>query len=349
MAAPRTYSRPETEPLAPEPGPDARRTGCARLGRRTKELTPRLTERDIAVLDHAEIDRLSARDLVASGVTCVINVAPSASARYPNLGPSVLTAAGVHLVDAPGAPLFDELADGEEITVEGGRVLRAGRLVADGQIVAADTAAQALDHARSGIDAALDAFVTNTMAHLQRERALLSESLTPPELRTPFRGRPALVVARGGSAADDLAGLRSFICERRPVLVAVDGGADVMSRAGLRAEVIVGDMDSVSDRALVTGAELVVHAYRDGGAPGTERVRALGLSHMLLRAPGTSEDAALLLAAELGARPVVSIGSGLGLAEFLDRGRPGMSSSLLTRLRLGDILVDARGLGAVLR
>jgi uncharacterized membrane-anchored protein len=346
LAAPRTPSRPVTEPL---PGADARRTGFARLGRSTKELTPRLTERDIAVLDHAEIDRLSARELVDSGVTCVINVAPSTSARYPNLGPSVLTAAGVHLVDAPGAPLFDELADGDAISVEGGRVLRAGRLIADGNVVTADTAAKALDHARSGIDGALDAFVTNTMAHVQHERALLSEPLTMPGLRTAFRGRPALVVARGGSAADDLVGLRSFILKQSPVLVAVDGGADVMARAGFRADVIVGDMDSVSDHVLASGAELVVHAYRDGGAPGAKRMRSLGLAHTLLRAPGTSEDAALLLAAELGARPVVSIGSGLGLADFLDRGRPGMSSSLLTRLRLGDVLVDARGLGALLR
>ena len=170
-----------------------------------------------------------------------------------------------------------------------------------------------------------------------------------PQLRTPFGG--------GRHSWWLVAALPTTIwpgCARSSANAtrcssAVDGGADVMARAGLRAEVIVGDMDSVSDRALATGAELVVHAYRDGGAPGTERVRALGLSHMLLRAPGTSEDAALLLSAELGARPVVSINSGLGLADFLDRGRPGMSSSLLTRLRLGDILVDARGLGAVLR
>ena len=301
------------------------------------------------MIDHPEIDRLSARDLVESGVVCVINVAPSASGRYPNLGPSVLVEAGVHLVDAPGAPLFASLVEGDEIEVAGARVQRDGRLLAEGTVIGPAGVAEALERGRAATDTALDAFVANTMTHLRAERGLLAEPLELPALRTEFRDRPALVVARGGGALADLRALHSFVRDRRPVLVAVDGGADVMAEAGLEGEVIVGDMDSVSDRALGTGAELVVHAYGDGRAPGAQRLTALGMTHAIVRAPGTSEDAALLMAAEKGARPVVSVGSGLGLVDFLDRGRSGMASTFLTRLRLGDVLVDARGLGELLR
>ena len=349
MALPRTPPRADTRPRASDGAGAARCVGRARLGRRTKELTGRLAVGDIAVIDHAELDRLSAQDLVRSGVLCVINVAPSASGRYPNLGPSILTEAGVRLVDAPGAPLFTSVSDGDEIVVEGGRIRCDGQLVGEGIVVGPAAAARALERGRAAIDTELDAFVTNTMAHLRAERDLLAEPLDVPVLRTELRDRPALVVVRGGDALADLRALHSFVRDQHPVLIAVDGGADVMAAAGLRAEVIVGDMDSVSDRALGAGAELVVHAYEDGRAPGAGRLTALGLTHALVRAPGTSEDAALLLAAEKGARPVVSVGSGLGLVDFLDRGRSGMASTLLTRLRLGDVLVDARGLGTLLR
>ena len=349
MALPRTPPGADTHSLVLDRGGEIRHAGRARLGQRTKQLTGRLAAGDIAVIDHAELDRLSAQDLAGSGVGCVVNVAPSASGRYPNLGPSILVEAGVHLVDAPGAPLFASLSGGEEIEVEGGRIWRGRRLLAEGTVVGPAAAARALERGNAAIDAALEAFVANTTAHLLAERDLLAEPLELPALRAEFRDRPALVVVRGGDALADLRALRSFVRDRHPVLVAVDGGADVMAAAGLHAEVIVGDMDSVSDRALRVGAELVVHAYGDGRAPGAERLTALGLTHALVRAPGTSEDAALLLAAEKGARPVVSVGSGLGLVDFLDRGRSGMASTLLTRLRLGDVLVEARGLAMLLR
>ena len=51
----------------------------------------------------------------------------------------------------------------------------------------------------------------------------------------------------------------------------------------------------------------------------------------------------MLLAAEKGARLIVSVGSQFNLLEFLDRNREGMSSTFLTRLRIGEILVDAKG------
>lgn len=328
-------------------GDDARHVGPARLDRRTKRLVGRLAPGDIAVIDHAGIDRLSAEGLVAGGGACVVNVASSSSTRYPNLGPSVLVAAGVHLVDAPGAPLFETLADGDDLVVEGGRVITEGRVLAHGSVVDERAVAEALGAARGEVEAALEAFVANTMDHLRAERELLAGPIDVPALGTEFANRPALVVARGSGVPADLRALRPFVGGERPVLVGVDGGADALLEVGLSADVIVGDMDSASDEVLLGGAELVVHRFGDGRAPGGERLRRLGLAHHVVSTAGTSEDAALLLAAEKGARPVVSVGSGMGLTDLLDRGRPGMASSLLTRLRLGENLIDARGLRAL--
>lgn len=328
---------------------ETRVVGRVRLDRRTKRLVGRLSPGEIAVVDHAGIDRLSAEDLVRAGVACVVNVAASASAHYPNLGPSILVAAGVHLVDAPGAPLFERLGDGDELAVEGGRVIDDGQVLAQGSVVDRAAVDEALAAGRGEVDRALEAFVSNTMDHLLAERDLAAGPIALPSLRTEFRGRPAVVVARGTGVPGDLSALRPFLRAERPALVGVDGGADALLEAGLRADVIVGDMDSASDRALQGGAELVVHCYRDGRAPGAARLSALGLAHEMVSTPGTSEDAGLLLAAEKGARPVVSVGSGIGLADLLDRGRSGMASTLLTRLRLGEILVDAKGIGLLSR
>ena len=348
MAVPQTSARVESGPAAAAvSGPERaapRVSGPARLGPRTKRLVERLSPGDIAILDHPAIDRLSAEELVASGVGCVVNVSPSSSVRYPNRGPSILAAAGVHLVDMPGAPLFAELEEGDPIVVEGGRLTQGGRRVAEGRVLDRETVAREAAAARREVVVTLESFVGNTLTHLRAERGLFGDGLDLPPLDTDFRDRPALIVVRGTGHARDLPALAGFISEQKAALVGVDGGADALLATGLIPDVIVGDMDSASDRALASGAELLVHAYRDGRAPGRARVDALGLPCKLVAAPGTSEDAALLIAAEKGARPVVTVGSPVGLVECLERGREGMASTLLARLVLGDLLVDARGI-----
>jgi uncharacterized membrane-anchored protein len=158
-----------------------------------------------------------------------------------------------------------------------------------------------------------------------------------------MRDRHVLVVVRGYRYREDLRALRPYIREYRPVLLAVDGGADALLEAGYRPDVIIGDMDSVSDEALQAGAELVVHAYPDGRAPGMARLQGLGLDAARLPAPGTSEDVALLVADARGASLIAVVGTHWTLEEFLDKGRPGMASTVLTHLRVGSKLVNARG------
>ncbi len=318
-------------------------TGTARLGRRTKHLTKRLSPGDVAVIDHTDLDRVSAEELLESGVRVVVNVAPSQSGRYPNPGPLLLVRGGVRLIDAPGAPLFDELADGDLITVRGASVFRNGSCVAQGRALGVRELEHALTDQKTRVDKALREFADNTMRYLRDEGSLLAEGIDFPLLRTRFRDRHALVIARGPGHKRDLRMVRPYIRDFKPVLIAVDGGADALLEAGHRPDVIVGDMDSVSDDALRCGAEVVVHAYQDGTAPGAPRLVELGVEHEVVVVPGISEDVAMLLAYEKGAELIVAVGTHFNLIEFLERNRSGMSSTFITRLRVGEILVDAKG------
>jgi uncharacterized membrane-anchored protein len=318
-------------------------TGPARLDRRTKHLTKRLSASDIAIIDHRDIDRVSAEELVESGVRVVVNVAESQSGRFPNPGPLLLVRGGVRLIDAPGADLFDVVSDGERLSVRGGSIFRNGTCLVTGRILREPDLELALDRGRDRVTEALQEFAENTMRYLREEGRVLAEGVDFPVLQTSFRDRHALVVARGPGYKRDLAIVRPYIRDFKPVLVAVDGGADALLDAGYRPDVVVGDMDSVSDQALRSARELVVHAYADGGAPGAERLVGLELRHDVVSAPGISEDVALLLAYEKGAELIVAVGTHFNLVEFLERDRAGMSSTFVARLKVGEILIDAKG------
>jgi uncharacterized membrane-anchored protein len=318
-------------------------TGPVKLDRRTKRLVHRLGEDDVAVVDHADIDRVTAEELIRSGVRVVVNVAESVSGRFPNPGPLLLVRGGVRLIDAPGAPLFDELGDGEPVTIRGASIFRNGTCLASGRALDAGRLEATLAEQRARATDALQTFAENTLQYLREEGGLLAEGIQFPSLKTRFRERQALVVARGPGYKRDLGIVRSYVRDFRPVLIGVDGGADALLQAGMKPDVIVGDMDSVSDKALAGGAELIVHAYRDGDAPGAARLEALGVPFHTVAAPGISEDIALLLAYEKGAELIVAVGTHFNLIEFLERDRAGMSSTFVTRLKVGEILVDAKG------
>jgi uncharacterized membrane-anchored protein len=169
------------------------------------------------------------------------------------------------------------------------------------------------------------------------------EPIVLPPLRTRFEGRHALIVVRGHDYKSDLAALRAYIREYRPTLIGVDGGADALLDIGLKPDVIIGDFDSVSEKALHCGAELVHHVHPDGRAPGRENLLEWGVAYDEFVAEGTSEDVAMLLAYESGSQLIVAVGTHATMVEFLDKGRRGMASTFLTRLRLGPALVDAKG------
>jgi uncharacterized membrane-anchored protein len=323
--------------------------GPARLDRRTKNLTRRLSPGDIAIIDHSDLDRVSAEALIGCQVSAVINVSPSITGRYPNLGPQLLVAAGIPLVDDVGPDVFARVSEGETVWLDGEALYLADEIVAKGTLQDKDSVAAAEAAAKAGLATQLEAFVANTMEYLKRERELLLEGTGVPELRTKLSGRHVLVVVRGYHYREDLAVLRGYIKEYKPVMIGVDGGADALVEAGHRPDIIVGDMDSVSDKTLACGAEIVVHAYRDGRAPGLARVETLGMKCALFPTAGTSEDVALLLAHEKGASLIVAVGTRFSLVEFLDKGRSGAASTFLTRLRVGGTLVEPKGVSQLYR
>lgn len=333
-------------------GPKARRaaadglpgiTAAARLDRRTKNLTKRLQPGEIAIIDHVDLDRVAADALVARKVAAVVNAAPSISGRYPNLGPQVLVEAGIPLVDEVGPDVFAKVTEGSLVRLDRETLYADGQVMAKGTAQTPESVRAAMAEARAGIALELELFAANTMEYIKREHELLLDGVGVPQLETKLEGRHVLVVVRGYHYREDLAVLRSYIREFRPVMLGVDGGADALLEAGYVPDIIVGDMDSVSNDALVCGAELVVHAYRDGRAPGLQRVQDMGLASVIFPAAGTSEDIALLLADDLGASLIVAVGTHSNLVEFLDKGRAGASSAYLTRLRVGSKLVEPKG------
>jgi uncharacterized membrane-anchored protein len=320
------------------------------VDRRTKNLLHRLRPGDVAIIDHTDLDLVSAEGLVERGALAVVNASTSITGRYPNAGPIVLARAGIPLLDGVGPELLDRVAEGDPVRIEGGNVLAAdGRLLASGVRLDGEEVERLVNAAAAGIGDEMERFVRNTMEYLEAERALVLEGKGLPQLDTKLEGRDVLVVVRGPDYKRDLQALRGYIGDVRPILVAVDGAADALLEEGLKPHLIVGDMDSISTPALTCGAEIVVHAYPDGRAPGLDRLRGLGVDAKVMRSSGTSEDIALLLAYEKGADLIVAVGTHDNLVEFLDKSRGGMASTFLVRLRVGPKLVDAKRVNRLYR
>jgi uncharacterized membrane-anchored protein len=325
--------------------------GRCRIDRRTKSLVQRLLPGEIAVIDHADLDRLSAESLIEAGAAAVINASRSMTGRYPNLGPLLIAAAGIPLLDDVGSHVLDVLVEGEVVTVVGDEVIVAGAVIAHGDQQTVASLEEKIAAARTSVGAELERFASNTLEYLKQEHHFATDVHSLPDLPVSLKGRQALVVSRGYDHRHDLATLKrsGYLRELKPVLIGVDGGADALCELGLKPDIIIGDFDSVSVDAMRSGAALVVHAYLGGDAPGATRLEDLGLAFTRFEAPGTSEDVALLLANEMGAELIVAVGLHNSLEEFLDKGRDGMSSTFLVRLKVGRILVDAKGVSRLYR
>ncbi len=325
--------------------------GVARVGRRTKDLVKRIEPGDIAVIDHEDLDPVAAGSLVNAGAAAVINAAACVSGRYPNRGPLLLTSARIPLIDMAGSDLLTRIADGTKLTIDGDRILAGDEVVATGTRQTTGSLSVAIEAARESMGAELVRFAQNTLGYIESEQHLLLDELELPELRTELSGRQALIVVRGSDYRDDLMMLRrsGYMTEMRPVLIGVDGGADALLEMGLKPDIIIGDFDSVSEKALRIGAELIVHGYRDGRAPGAARLDDLGLDYQIVGSEGTSEDIAMLMAFEKGAELLVAVGTHSSMADFLDKGRAGMASTFLVRLKVGPMLVDAKGVNRLYR
>jgi uncharacterized membrane-anchored protein len=321
-----------------------------RVDVRTKDLIARLGFGDIAVIDHEDLDRVAAESLVASGIVAVVNAAATSSGRYPNEGPLLLLEAGITLLDGCGPAVMDVI-EGDLGVVESDGFVVGGIRIAEGTRQSVASIEAIHEESRTQLGAEFSRFIDNTMDYVEDNLDLLADDLEVPDVGIDFTERHALMVVRGHDFRDDLALIRGsgYVSEMKPVLIGVDGGADALLDVGLTPHVIIGDFDSVSERALRSGAVLVVHAYRDGRAPGAARLQELGLDFVEFRASGTSEDIAMLLAYEGGAELIVAVGTHTSMVDFLDKGRRGMASTVVTRMKVGPKLVDAKGVSRLYR
>ena len=323
--------------------------GTARVDRRTKDLVKRLSPNEIAIIDHSELDDVAAQSLIAGKVKAVVNAACSLSDKYPNPGPLTLIKAGVVILDNVGGQVMDAVCEGQTVEIINEAIYCEGIPVASGKILTIGEIEQKMEQVKSNMQEVISDFVVNTLDYARTEIGLINGEYKIPSITTDFTGKHALIVVRGQNYKEDLSAVKSYIDDVRPVIVGVDGGADALWEFGYKPDIIVGDMDSVSDNVLQCGSELVVHAYLNGKAPGLERVKSLGLSARVFAAPGTSEDIAMLLAYEYGAELIVAVGAHSNVQDFLEKGRKGMGSTFLVRLKVGTKLVDAKGVSKLYR
>lgn len=323
--------------------------GIAKVDRLTKQLVNRISPGEIAVICHRDLDGPAAQALIRRRVAAVVNAECSISGRYPNLGPHLLLKSGIYVLDNVGPQVMDQLTDGSPVQIIGDSLFQNGTLIAQGEPLQQELVEHRMEQAKSNLGEELQKFVQNTLSFVTAEQGLLLDPTEIPELGTDLNGKHVLVVVRGEDCQEDLRAIRSYLQEEKPVLIGVDGGADVLTESGYRPDIIIGDMDSVSDRALTSGAELVLHAYANQVAPGQARLDKLGLQRKLFPCPGTSEDVALLLAFEKGAELIVAVGTHFSLIDFLDKARGGMASTFLVRLKVGSRLVDAKGVSRLYR
>jgi len=314
-----------------------------KLDKRTKDLVNRLEPGDIAIIDHNDLDEVAANSLVEKRIAAVINCGKSISGRYPNLGPSILTKSKIPIFDVIEGDLFGSIEEDNVVEIIDNKLTKKNELIAEVEFLSEDKIKKYLKLAEDNIEVELEKFIENTLIYANKEKNFILGNLKIPNINTEISGRHVLVVVRGQNYREDLVAILSYIKEVNPILIGVDGGGDALLEFGFTPDIIVGDMDSVSDECLKKCKEIIVHAYTDGRAPGMDRVKELGLEAIAFPAPGTSEDIAMLLSYDKGADIIVAVGTHSNMIDFLEKGRKGMASTFLVRMKVGSKLIDARG------
>ena len=323
--------------------------GKIKKDRKTKNLIKRLKPGDIALIAHKDLDEIAANSLVESKIKCIINTEETISGKYPNQGPSILLEANIPIYEASNKEIIDLVEEGEIIEIDGDKIIYKGEIISNCQLLNDEKISSLLDIGYDNIEKELDKFIENTLEYAKKEKGLVTGKVPIPKVKTKICNRHVLVVVRGKDYKRDLQAIQSYINEVNPVMIGVDGGGDALLEFGYTPDIVIGDMDSISDRCLKISKEIVVHAYTNGKAPGLDRVKKLGLNAVIFPSPGTSEDIALLLAYANNADLIVAVGTHNNMIDFLEKGRSGMASTFLVRLKVGSRLVDAKGVNKLYR
>ncbi len=324
--------------------------GTARVDKDIDRLLRRVGPGDIVVLDVLDLDRITADALVDARIAGVVNASPSISGRYPNLGPEVLVANNITLIDSTGPDVFKKIKDGSKIRLHSGGVYHGDRRLIHGVERDDEEIADLMHDAKTGLVAHLEAFSGNTIEFIRSESPLLIDGIGIPDVDVDMYRRHVVVVTDGPGAEEDLKSLRPFIKEYQPILVGVAGGADYLQNAGYIPRLIVGNPEQMSIEVLKCGAQVVLPADSDGHAAGLERIQDLGIGAMTFPAAGSAADLALLLVDHHGASLIVTAGHSTTIEEFFDRTRQQSNpSTFLTKLKVGEKLVDAKAVATLYR
>ncbi|MDO5081285.1 putative cytokinetic ring protein SteA [Buchananella hordeovulneris] len=322
---------------ASEQNVDGELTGVVRVDPKARALS-RLAPGQILAIDIVDLDRATADAIVRRQPAAVLNASACISGRYPSLGPRVLLDAGIPVVDQLGPDML-AIRDGQKISVRAGQVLRKNKLIAEGQRLEKEAVLAALDQARTGLAIQMDAFAASLTDHLERDRSLLLERAGLPQLATNLQGRHVFIASRGADLATDLRRARRYLRDARPVIIAVDDACEELRSARLQADIILGDVATLSESYLKSAAEFVLTTHAPGFRTGSTLLGELGVGYQTVDSAINATDLAILLAEAAGASLIVTAGIGHSIDEFLDRGQATMASNLLARLRASDRVV----------
>ena len=317
--------------------------GRVRVDDRPKHLATRLERGEIAVINVADLDRESAAALVEAAPIAVLNAQPSLTGRTAALGPRLILDAGIALVDDLGQDIMS-LREGQEVAVTGGKVLVDGGVIATGRTVSAeDLDVEVADSATlfAGFEGSVEDYLAKDGATVLR-----GEGVPPID---GLGKRPILLVSAASEAASDCRALARWRSEAAPFVIAVDGGADVALKAHLTLDLVVGDADLMSEKAIRRARSFIVRVGGDGLAPGAQRLDRMGIVYERVAMAGTSLDAAFVVAAHSGATAVVTAGVSYGEAELVDAGRALVAPAFFSRLAVGSRLIGAQAVAATFR
>ncbi len=327
-------------------------TGEVVVDEKTKELVKRLVKNQIAVLQHRQLDGVAAKDLIRKKPLAVINFSRSITSAVPSKGAELILTAGIMLFDViSNHSIFVDIEDGMEVEISP----RYGSLVIPEINQSAKIMPITLEYTKQNLQSAIknynqlfSNFLTNTLDYAIQERHAFIDPFPILHLKTDLHNRIVIIVTRGPDAFEDFTAITPYIKKVKPVLIGVDGGADIILKHGFRPQIVIGDMDSVSDQSLIVIPDRIIHSYPSGKTPGLPRLRKMNLDFQLLPFIGTSEDVAILLAYEHGVERIILVGSHSHMLDFLEKGREGMASTILTRIKVGHLITDVKGIHTIL-
>lgn len=321
--------------------------GIIKKGSKTKALIKYLNSNDIAVLNHNDIDELAAYALINSGISIILNTGLCMTGKYNSKGTSILIKNGIKLYEVKVS--YELFNDGDYVCIRDKDLIINKYNIFTNACTNVNEAyvRKYTELSNTNANKELINFINNTLSYANEEKDKILFETSYPNINIKIKGRDVLIVVRGSFCESDLMALKSYIEFYKPVIIGVDGGADLLINNGYVPDILIGDMDSVSDLGIYRSKEIILHAYKNGYCPCKDRVDKMNVKYKILSMLGTSEDIAMLMAYDMGAEQIVLLGGHKCMYDFMEKGRKGMGSTLLTRIKIGEKLIDFKGISKI--